>query len=244
MSSSIQLIPVSLTPWRMFLNADVVVQSVIMVLLLASAITWTILVVKYLEVSAAKRHLAGGLRAARGVQTLEALPQEGGSPLAAAFADVATAEIDASKGLPAAGIKERVGLALQRLEHGLSRRLAYGTGLLASIGSCGPFIGLFGTVWGIMNSFVGISQAHTSSLAVVAPGIAEALLATACGLVAAIPAVLTYNFLARALAGYRAVLGDLTATVLAHASRDIDRRQTGLVRPAQVRPTFLRGVAE
>jgi biopolymer transport protein ExbB len=244
MSTDIQLPAVSLTPWRMFLTADVVVQSVMVMLLIASAVTWTILVVKCLEVFAAKRRLAAGLQTARGASGLEGLRHAGGSPLAASFAGAAITEIDASQGLPADGIKQRAELALHRLEHGLARRLAYGTGLLASIGSCGPFVGLFGTVWGIMNSFVGISQAHTSSLAVVAPGIAEALLATACGLVAAIPAVLTYNFLARLLGGYRAALGDLTATVLAHASRDIDRRQSGLAPPPRLRPIALPAAAE
>ena len=89
-----------------------------------------------------------------------------------------------------------------------------GTGVLATIGATAPFVGLFGTVWGIMNSFIGISKSHTTNLAVVAPGIAEALLATAFGLVAAIPAVVIYNVFARSIAGYRALLGDASAEVL------------------------------
>ena len=89
-----------------------------------------------------------------------------------------------------------------------------GTGLLATIGATAPFVGLFGTVWGIMNSFIGISKAHTTNLAVVAPGIAEALLATAIGLVAAIPAVVIYNVFARSIAGYRALLADASALVM------------------------------
>ena len=83
-----------------------------------------------------------------------------------------------------------------------------GTGLLATIGSTAPFVGLFGTVWGIMNSFIGISKAQTTNLAVVAPGIAEALLATAIGLFAAIPAVIIYNQFARWIGGYKGLLGD------------------------------------
>jgi biopolymer transport protein ExbB len=98
-----------------------------------------------------------------------------------------------------------------------------GTGVLASIGATAPFVGLFGTVWGIMNSFIGISRAHTTNLAVVAPGIAEALLATALGLVAAIPAVVMYNLLARWTAGYRAQHADASAAVLRLVSRDLDR---------------------
>ena len=87
--------------------------------------------------------------------------------------------------------------------------------MLATIGATAPFVGLFGTVWGIMNSFIGISKSHTTNLAVVAPGIAEALLATAFGLAAAIPAVVIYNVFARSIAGYRAMLGDASAEVLA-----------------------------
>jgi len=98
-----------------------------------------------------------------------------------------------------------------------------GTGVLATIGATAPFVGLFGTVWGIMNSFIGISKTNTTNLAVVAPGIAEALLATAFGLVAAIPAVMIYNAFARSITSYRAILGDGTAEVLRHLSRDLDR---------------------
>jgi biopolymer transport protein ExbB len=99
-----------------------------------------------------------------------------------------------------------------------------GTGVLATIGATAPFVGLFGTVWGIMNSFVGISKSQTTNLAVVAPGIAEALLATAFGLAAAIPAVVIYNVFARSIGGYRALLADASAEVLGLVSRDLDRR--------------------
>ena len=98
-----------------------------------------------------------------------------------------------------------------------------GTGVLATIGAIAPFVGLFGTVWGIMNSFIGISKSQTTNLAVVAPGIAEALLATAFGLAAAIPAVVIYNVFARQIAGYRALLGDASAEVLRIVGRDLDR---------------------
>src|SRR3546814_1624005 len=83
-----------------------------------------------------------------------------------------------------------------------------GTGLLATIGATAPFVGLFGTVWGIMNSFIGIAASKTTNLAVVAPGIAEALLATALGLVAAIPAVVIYNHFSRQIGAYRAQVAD------------------------------------
>ena len=107
------------------------------------------------------------------------------------------------------GLAERVTYRLSRIEAAAGRRITRGTGFLATIGATAPFVGLFGTVWGIMNSFVGISKAQTTNLAVVAPGIAEALLATAMGLVAAIPAVVIYNVLARSTAGYRALVSDV-----------------------------------
>jgi biopolymer transport protein ExbB len=103
------------------------------------------------------------------------------------------------------------------------RNISRGTGVLATIGATAPFVGLFGTVWGIMDSFIGISRAHTTNLAVVAPGIAEALLATALGLVAAIPAVMIYTVLARSTVHYRALIGDASAQVMQLVSRDLDR---------------------
>ncbi|WP_040848759.1 tonB-system energizer ExbB, partial [Nitrospirillum viridazoti] len=130
------------------------------------------------------------------------------------------------------GVKERVILRLERLEAKARRAIVRGTGVLATIGATAPFVGLFGTVWGIMNSFIGISKTQTTSLAVVAPGIAEALLATATGLVAAIPAVVVYNVFARKVDGYRVLLADVSAGVLRLVSRDLDREQAGV---AQVR---------
>jgi biopolymer transport protein ExbB len=121
------------------------------------------------------------------------------------------------------GIKERVASRLERIEANRGRQMIRGTGLLATIGATAPFVGLFGTVWGIMNSFIGISKSQTTNLAVVAPGIAEALLATAFGLAAAIPAVVIYNMFSRQIAAYRAVLADASAEVLRLAGRDLDR---------------------
>ena len=132
-------------------------------------------------------------------------------------------EIRLSPDLVSDGIKERIAWQLERLVLAGSRKIARGTGVLATIGATAPFVGLFGTVWGIMNSFIGISKAHTTNLAVVAPGIAEALLATALGLVAAIPAVVIYNMLARSTTNYRALIGDASAQVMRLVSRDLDR---------------------
>lgn len=130
--------------------------------------------------------------------------------------------LDAQGHASADGLKERVASRLSRIEAQASRRMSRGTGLLATIGSTAPFVGLFGTVWGIMNAFIGISQSQTTNLAIVAPGIAEALLATAIGLVAAIPAVVIYNVFARSITGYRQLLADASAGVERLVSRDVD----------------------
>ena len=108
-----------------------------------------------------------------------------------------------------------------------------GNGYLATIGAISPFVGLFGTVWGIMNSFIGIAQTQTTNLAVVAPGIAEALLATAIGLVAAIPAVVIYNIFARQIGSYKAMLGDVAAQVLLLQSRDLDLSASAASHPVR-----------
>ncbi|MDR0810006.1 MAG: tonB-system energizer ExbB, partial [Gemmobacter sp.] len=123
------------------------------------------------------------------------------------------------------GVKERALSLVSRIEGQALQRLRRGTGLLATIGATAPFVGLFGTVWGIMNAFIGIAETRTTNLAVVAPGIAEALLATALGLVAAIPAVVIYNHFARQIAAYRQALGDAAAAILRLLSRDIDLRK-------------------
>jgi biopolymer transport protein ExbB len=121
------------------------------------------------------------------------------------------------------GIKERITARFERIEAGVGRQMMRATGILATIGATAPFVGLFGTVWGIMNSFIGISKLHTTNLAVVAPGIAEALLATAFGLAAAIPAVVIYNAFARAIANYRALYADACVEILNIVSRDLSQ---------------------
>jgi len=135
----------------------------------------------------------------------------------------AVAEIQLSGRYDGEGLKERVAWLLERLQAAAGRRIGRGMGILASIGATAPFVGLLGTVWGIMNSFIGISNAHTTNLAVVAPGIAEALLATALGLFAAIPAVVIYNVFSRSIGGYRALLADGSALVMRLVSRDCER---------------------
>jgi biopolymer transport protein ExbB len=218
----IATLPRDLSPWGMYLNADPVVKAVLIGLVLASVVTWTVWLAKTIEIWAAKRRVRTAARVLAGLRapSVERLgPGEVRQLLAAALG-----ERELSTGMPEpAGIKERIVSRLERLEAGFGRRIQRGTGVLATIGATAPFVGLFGTVWGIMNSFIGISKAQTTNLAVVAPGIAEALLATAIGLAAAIPAVVIYNVFARSIAGYRALLGDAGAEVLRLMSRDLDR---------------------
>jgi biopolymer transport protein ExbB len=222
-------LPHDLSPWGMFRSADRLVQAVMIGLAFASVVTWTVWLAKTIELWLASRAAKAALEQLAKAQTLRQAAGEVSdlrTPVARLVA-AATAEADRSKGLEAEGVKERASVLLSRIEARAGRNMTRGTGVLATIGATAPFVGLFGTVWGIMNSFIGISQTNTTNLAVVAPGIAEALLATALGLVAAIPAVVIYNVFARSIAGYRAVLADATAEVLRHLSRDLDRAALG-----------------
>jgi biopolymer transport protein ExbB len=210
----------------MYINADPVVKAVLIGLAFASLVTWTVWLAKTIEIMICKRRVRAALNILARVRST----MEGVERLAATqgevrqFLDAAVTELKLSAGsIERDGIKERIASRLERIEAAYGRRLLRGTGVLATIGSTAPFVGLFGTVWGIMNSFIGISKSQTTNLAVVAPGIAEALLATAFGLAAAIPAVVIYNVFARSISGYRALLGDASAEVLRLVSRDLER---------------------
>jgi biopolymer transport protein ExbB len=220
-------LPRDLSPWGMFLNADPVVKAVLIGLVFASFVTWTIWLAKTIELLAARRRMARSFKMLGGVSSLaEAVKRlKARSDEVRELLDAAVTEVRLSSGsLDPIGIKERVASRLDRAEAARARRILRATGVLATIGATAPFVGLFGTVWGIMNSFIGISKSHTTNLAVVAPGIAEALLATAFGLAAAIPAVVIYNMFARAIAAYRAQLGDASAEVMRIVSRELERR--------------------
>ncbi len=213
------LLPRDLSVWGMFLQADWVVQAVMVGLAAASVVTWTVFLAKSAELGIALRRQRTMLSAVNGARSLEEAPA-GDLTIAAQAERSLSAEAPGDR----EGLKERVASRLERLEAAASRRMLKGTGVLATIGATAPFVGLFGTVWGIMNSFIGISRAQTTNLAVVAPGIAEALLATALGLAAAIPAVVIYNHFARRIAVYKALVGDTSAAVLRLVSRDLGRR--------------------
>jgi len=214
-----------LSPWGMYQNAAVVVKAVMIGLAIASILTWTIWIAKGFELIGAKRRLRQDIAILKRARTLndasETASREG--TLAHLLVQDALEEMRLSaNSREREGIKERVSFRLERLVAACGRNMSVGTGVLATIGSTAPFVGLFGTVWGIMNSFIGIAKTQTTNLAVVAPGIAEALLATALGLVAAIPAVVIYNVFARSIAGYKAQVSDASAQVLLLVSRDLD----------------------
>ena len=218
-----------LSPMGMYRQADIVVKAVMIALVVSAVLAWIILVAKLLQLAALRakaRRVLGIVAHARDLDTAKAQVQTLRG-LSATMVRAADDEVFASQDIIAEGlsdgVKERVSSRLGRIEAAAGRKIGQGVGILASIGSVGPFVGLFGTVWGIMNAFIGIAESQTTNLAVVAPGIAEALLATAFGLVAAIPAVLIYNGLARATTGYRALLADLSAAIERLVSRDLDR---------------------
>jgi biopolymer transport protein ExbB len=223
-------LPTDLSPWGMFMAADIVVKSVMVGLVVASFAVWAVWLAKLMELMVARRGLRRGLVVLMTEATLDgAVMRVSRRTVAArAMTHAAQTEIEMSHDVLASGnVRERVASRLAEIEAMLARRMRRGMSLLATVGATAPFIGLFGTVWGIMNSFIGISKSQTTNLAVVAPGIAEALLATAFGLVAAIPAVILYNQLSRSIAEYRALVRESGGEVERLVSRDLDRRSLG-----------------
>ncbi|WP_232046636.1 MULTISPECIES: tol-pal system-associated acyl-CoA thioesterase [Dickeya] len=216
-----------LSVWGMYQHADVVVKAVMIGLLLASVVTWAIFFSKSLSLMTAKKRIRREYQALSEARTLDDATDIAGvfTPGSVTLQLLANARNEqelSARSDDNAGIKERTAFRLERQVAATGRQMGRGTGYLATVGAIAPFIGLFGTVWGIMNSFIGIAQSQTTNLAVVAPGIAEALLATAIGLVAAIPAVVIYNVFARWTASYKAVVSDVAAQVLLLQSRDLD----------------------
>jgi biopolymer transport protein ExbB len=215
-----------LSPWSMFLAADVLVKAVMIGLAFASLVTWTIFIAKMIELSLVRHKLRAALRKisdARSLAEAQFALGADDSVLSSLLA-AAMREARLSAGISGdGGIKERAASSFGEIVRAEARRIRFGMGLLATIGATSPFVGLFGTVWGIMNSFIGISKSQTTNLAVVAPGIAEALLATAFGLVAAIPAVIIYNHFIRVTKGYLELVGRSSGAAERLLSRDLDR---------------------
>jgi biopolymer transport protein ExbB len=217
----------------MFMDAGLVVKIIMIALVLCSIFSWTLLVIKSIEFSSLNKASDAFLEAFRGAKSVQdigriATAEEfDGNPLAD-MAAAAASEIELSR---QAGVLTshpehalvRAQAAIGAVQASMARRLSGGMQFLASVGSNGPFIGLFGTVYGIMNSFIGIANTNTTNLAVVAPGIAEALLATGLGLFAAIPSVIFYNYFQTKLSGYGARTEGFVAELTNAISRQLDK---------------------
>ena len=217
------VLPARMTFIDMFGNADWVVKLVIIGLAVASVTTWTVFLAKTAELKRndqAYRKVRDTLYAARGIEAVR-----GHADAATPMLDAALIELRLSNDAlhDTDGIKERIATRFSRMEAEAASGMTRKINILATIGATAPFVGLFGTVWGIMNSFVGIAEHQTTNLAVVAPGIAEALLATAVGLIAAIPAVVIYNHFSRTVAAQRALVSDVAAAIINLVSRDLSR---------------------
>ena len=216
----------------MFMQADFIVQAVMIMLLTASVWSWSIIFNTWTRVKDARAQANefedtfwSGKSLDELYASLKAAPNH---PLAAVFV-AAMREWQRSLGSKASGldkvtVQDRVYKAMHVTTSREMDRLEGQVGYLATIGSAAPFVGLFGTVWGIMNSFTSIATASDTSLATVAPGIAEALLATAFGLVAAIPAVIAYNKLSTDLGRYAGRVEGFSDEFAAILSRQLDER--------------------
>ena len=225
-AKSTSIVMRELSPWSMFMSADIIVKAVMIGLAFASLVTWTIFLAKMIELSVVRTRLRSALNKIGEARSLSeaqfALGAKQGVLTSLLAASMREARLSAGISSDA-GIKERAASSCAEIVRAEARRIRLGMGLLATIGATSPFVGLFGTVWGIMNSFIGISKSQTTNLAVVAPGIAEALLATAIGLVAAIPAVIIYNHFARVTKGYIELVNRASGVAARLLSRDLDR---------------------
>ena len=217
---------------EMFIQADLVVKSVMVFLLLMSLLTWAILFEKLITFGAARRQNNAFLRVFRAGDAGQLKEQAGTSALGRMWLAAQTElnHFGQHRGTHASAdqinrLLQRMALTASIVQERDLARLGAMMGVLATIGATAPFIGLFGTVWGILNSFAGIATARSASLAVVAPGIAEALLATALGLFAAIPAVMIFNKFARDINGFVGSLDNFSAELLASVSRQFDEER-------------------
>jgi biopolymer transport protein ExbB len=224
-----------MTPIVMFEQADLVVKIVMIGLLCCSIGSWMLLIIKLVEFAGLRRSSDRFLESFRGAKSINEMGRIAesedfaGNPMAD-MAAAAAAEVELSKqaGLSVSGdhrgsTLSRASSAIGAVQASLARRLSGGMQFLASVGANAPFIGLFGTVYGIMNSFIGIANTNTTNLAVVAPGIAQALLATGIGLFAAIPSVIFYNLFQSQIMGYGSRTEGFVAELLNTISRQLDK---------------------
>jgi biopolymer transport protein ExbB len=224
-----------MTLTTMFGNATWVVKIVMSLLAICSLISWIMLIMKMMDFGSLNRVTSNFLEAYRGARSIADInrisvsDEFAGNPLAD-MAAVGTEEVQLSKqaGLQISGEHKdstltRAQASVAAVQAGLAKRLSAGLWFLASVGSTGPFVGLFGTVYGIMNSFINIANTHTTNLAVVAPGIAEALMATGLGLIAAIPAVVMYNIFNTSITNYGTRSEQFVSELMNSLSRQLDK---------------------
>ena len=222
----------------MFLQASLLVKIVMLALLGSSIWSWAIIVNKSIMYARFQRAMDkfegvfwSGTSLEELYSTLSSRPASGMSSLFIAAMREWKRSVS-NVGSSFMGLQARIDKVLDVSIAREVERLEANLLFLATVASAGPFVGLFGTVWGIMNSFIGISKSQTTNLAVVAPGIAEALLATAVGLVAAIPAVIIYNHFSRATRGHGLLIAEAASTVACLLSRELDRPH-GIARAAE-----------
>lgn len=216
----------AMSPWALFLQADIVVKAVMILLLLASIWSWAIIIERTRRLRQLQKVTEDFEARFWKAETLEELrTAKGAHPAGDLFVagmDEWRASTEGRAGVDREGVRSRLGsvmaASIDRSISDLSDRL----NILATIGSVAPFVGLFGTVWGIMRAFVAIGESQSTSLAVVAPGIAEALFATAIGLFAAIPAVIGYNRLLHLIGRLEDRLQNFSSAFHAMMSRELD----------------------
>ena len=221
--------PTTMSPVALFLQADLVVKAVMILLLVASIWTWAIIIASLLRIGRAAKGSDAFELAFWNAEDVDAFAREhreSDVPSARVFGAGLAEWRQSTKGrggkIDREGTRARLSTALGAAVAAEVDKLAEKLNWLATIGSVAPFVGLFGTVWGIMRSFTGIAAAQNTSLAVVAPGIAEALFATALGLFAAIPAVVAYNRFSHRLNRIEARLGRFADGFHATLSRELD----------------------
>ncbi|MGX3065549.1 tonB-system energizer ExbB [Ursidibacter arcticus] len=221
-------LPLDLSPQTLYENAHIVVKAVIWILIICSIITWTIFIFKTTQIVSALAKIKKSIALISPNQSfIEIKKNLRNQQKLNKLVDQIEQEINSSDNYYDRDLIERIEYRLLHQIKQMSQKMRYGISPLATIGSVAPFIGLFGTVWGIMNSFIGIAQTHTTDLYAVAPGIAEALFATALGLVAAIPAVIIYNLFIRYIQHYSDQLAYSSAILQLVIRREISQSIQG-----------------
>ncbi|PNU02463.1 protein TolQ [Novosphingobium guangzhouense] len=217
-----------LNPVKLFLDADIVVQAIMAGLVLASVWVWMIIVTFMVRMGAVSRRCneyEEGFWEAQNFDTYQKERKRGDVPMGkVAGAGLGEFKRNVGAGIDAEGARQRIATILNSAVGEEADKLSDRLNFLATVGSVAPFVGLFGTVWGIMKSFFDIGQQQNSSLAVVAPGISEALFATAIGLFAAIPAVIAYNRFSHRVNGFEARLQRFADHLHAALTRQLEQR--------------------